>query len=576
MDPAHAVLISLGTLLALLVHGRFPPMLLFSVWAGGFHVLGLIDQETLLTSYANPGLAVLVLLMIVSLVLERAPILEIAFRKLINGRTGPAVFKLSAVTALASAFLNNTAVVSALLGTVSNQRTHPPSKLLLPLSYAAVLGGITTLVGTSTNLVVNSFAVRAGLEPIGMFQMAWVGVPVAVACILLLGVLARWLPDRGQRNHHGRQDYFLEARVGTTSPLIGKSIEQNALRNLEGLFLVEIMRDGRLISPVTPEEVLEADDTLIFTGEVDKMHVIERFPGLQVFGTRADALLRSNLVEVVISNESELANRTLREVDFRTMFDAGVVGIRRGEKRLTGQLGRIPLRVGDALLLAVGKDFAQHRNLTRNFHVVGGAPLHPKLSNIQTAWSLGGFALVIALATAGILPLFAGLLLMLGALIATRTLTMGEIRRRFPFELVLVVGGALAIARSLESSGGADLITDAVKAVFHGHGVWGAFVGIYLMTVILTECVTNNAAAALAFPIALSTARAFGADPTPFVMVVAYGASAAFMMPSGYQTHLMVYSPGRYRTLDFVRSGLPMSLLYAALVITLTPMRFPF
>jgi len=574
---AIVVLLSLGLMLALLIHGRIPAMVIFSVWAGAYFVFGLITQDELLGSYANPGLAVLVLLMVVSLALERAPLLDLAFRHLIKGHPRGAILRLSLVTAGASAFLNNTAVVSALLGTVANQNTHPPSRLLLPLSYAALLGGITTLVGTSTNLVVNSFAVRAGLEPISMFQMAWVGIPVAVGCILVLSVTAHWLPDRGRTtNGKSGNGYFLEARVASDSPLIGKSIEDNALRSLEGLFLVEIVRQNRLISPVTPTEVLEAGDTLIFTGEMAKMHVLERFAGLQVFGNQADTLLRSNLVEVVIANESELANRTLREVDFRTMFDAAVVGIRRGEKRLTGQLGRIPLRIGDALLLAVGKDFSQHRNLTRNFHVVGGAPLHPKLSSRQTLFSLSGFALVIVLAAVGALPLLAGLLLLLGAFVVSRLLTLGEIRRRFPFELVLTVGGALAVARALDASGAATLLTDFIRFAFDDYGVWGAFIGIYVMTVVLTECVTNNAAAALAFPIALNTARAFGADPTPFVMIVAYAASAAFLIPSGYQTHLMVYSPGRYRTVDFIRAGLPMTLIYGILAVALTPHFFPF
>lgn len=571
------VLVSLGVMLALLIHGRIPPMVIFTGWAGLFHVAGLIPQDELLQSYANPGLAVLVLLMLVSLVLERSALLDAAFRRLINGRPRLAVLRLSVVTASASAFLNNSAVVSALLGTISNQSTHPPSRLLLPLSYAALVGGITTLVGTSTNLVVNSFVVRAGLEPIGMFQLAWVGIPIALACIATLTITAHWLPDRGSGgNGRAGQGYFLEARVAQDSPLIGKSIEENALRNLEGLFLVEIHRDGRLISPVTPTEILAPGDGLIFTGEVAKMHVLERFSGLHVFGHQTDTLLRSNLVEVVISNESELANKTLREVDFRTMFDAAVAGIRRGEKRLTGQLGRIPLRVGDALLLAVGKDFAQHRNLTRNFHVVGGAPLQPKLTSGQTTAALGGFAVVIALAATGTFPLFAGLLMLLGAFVAGRLLSLGEIRRRFPFEIVLVVGGALAVARVLDTSGAAAILTDALRNAFDGFGVWGAFIGIYVMTVILTECVTNNAAAALAFPIALSTARAFDADPTPFIMIVAYGASAAFLIPSGYQTHLMVYSPGRYRAMDFIRTGIPVSLVYALIALTLTPVFFPF
>lgn len=570
------VLLSLALLVALLVHGRLSPALLFCGWAGGYHLLGLISERELLESYANPGLAVLLLLLLISLVLERAPLIERFSDTLLKGGERLATFRMCLVTAACSAFLNNTAVVSTLLGTITRQRHHPASRLLLPLSYAAVLGGITTLVGTSTNLVVNSFAERAGLPSISMFQMTTVGVPVALACIVCLTLVARWLPVRTGDDSGPRQAYFLEARLSAGSPLIDRSIEANRLRNLDGLFLVEIVRGGRLISPVSPEEILHADDVLIFTGEVEKMQVIDRFPGLQVFGTRADDLLRSNLVEVVISSDSELANRTLREVDFRTMFDAGVVGIRRGDKRLTGQLGRIPLKVGDALLLAAGADFAQHRNLARNFHRVGGAPLHPKLTQPQTRWVVGGFASVIIAAATNVLPLFAGLLLLLATFLASGLLSMAEIRRRFPFELILVIGAALAIARVLESSGGAAIISDFVAHVFGDLGVWGAFIGIYLMTVILTEVVTNNAAAALAFPIALSTANAFGADPTPFVMLVAYGASAGFLIPFGYQTHLMVYSPGRYRVMDFVRTGTPVALVYATIVLLLVPRAFPF
>ena len=570
------VLLSLALLVALLVHGRLSPALLFCGWAGGYHLLGLISEHELLESYANPGLAVLLLLLLISLVLERAPLIERFSDTLLKGGERLATFRMCLVTAACSAFLNNTAVVSTLLGTITRQRHHPASRLLLPLSYAAVLGGITTLVGTSTNLVVNSFAERAGLPSISMFQMTTVGVPVALACIVCLTLVARWLPVRTGDDSGPRQAYFLEARLSAGSPLIDRSIEANRLRNLDGLFLVEIVRGGRLISPVSPEEILHADDVLIFTGEVEKMQVIDRFPGLQVFGTRADDLLRSNLVEVVISSDSELANRTLREVDFRTMFDAGVVGIRRGDKRLTGQLGRIPLKVGDALLLAAGADFAQHRNLARNFHRVGGAPLHPKLTQPQTRWVVGGFGSVIIAAATNVLPLFAGLLLLLATFLASGLLSMAEIRRRFPFELILVIGAALAIARVLESSGGAAIISDFVAHVFGDLGVWGAFIGIYLMTVILTEVVTNNAAAALAFPIALSTANAFGADPTPFVMLVAYGASAGFLIPFGYQTPLMVYSPGRYRVMDFVRTGTPVALVYATVVLLLVPRVFPF
>lgn len=297
---------------------------------------------------------------------------------------------------------------------------------------------------------------------------------------------------------------------------------------------------------------------------------------MEVFGGTAHDLLTSNLVEVVLTYQSELVNSTLREVDFRTLFDAGVVGIRRGDRRLTGQLGHIELRVGDCLLLAVGSDFWQRKNLERNFHVLSDVPLRPALSVGENRLVMGGFALVIGLSTLSVLPLLYGLLLLLGVLLASRILTPGELRRRFPFDLWLVVGSSLAIAEALDSSGASTLIADSLHMLFSGHGVWGALLGVYMLTWILTELVTNNAAAALAFPIGLSTAQAFGVNPMPFVMVVAYAASASFLLPFGYQTHLMVYSPGRYRTVDFLRMGWPVALAYAVVVLALVPVFFPF
>lgn len=576
MDTAHLVLASLAALVALLASGRIPPAILFTALAALYYLLGLVDQRTLLASYTNPALATLILLLCVSLVLERSPAIDRLADTLIRGGSTASIWRLGGFSALLSAFLNNTAVVGALLGAVSKQRTIPASRLLIPLSYASILGGITTLVGTSTNLVVSSFVIAAELPALGMFSFAVVGVPVALLCLAALPLAARSLPAHGTDDATPRQAYFLEARVAGNSPLAGRSIETNRLRKLDGLFLLEIARGDRLISPVGPEEILQAGDILVFTGEVANIQALQRFPGLELFGHHADALLGSNLVEVVVSHESELGGKTLRELDFRTMFDAGVVGIRRGERRLEGQLGRIPLRAGDSLLLAVGPDFAQHRNLDRNFRLVAGPPLRPPLTVAQGRAALGGFGLVVTLSALGLVPLFDGLLVLLAVLLAGRLTTLAELRRRFPFELLMVIGSALAIARVLEDTGAGGLIAQAMRAGFEGWGVWGALVGVYLITLILTELVTNNAAAALAFPIGLSTAQAFGADAMPFVMVVAFGASACFLLPFGYQTHLMVYSPGRYRLTDFLRAGLPISVLYSAAVLTLVPLAFPF
>nr|WP_067295838.1 SLC13 family permease [Marinobacterium profundum] len=571
-----SVLISVVALLGLLASGRIPPAMLFTGWAGGFVLFGVIDSSDMLASFANPALATLILLMLVSLALERSQVLDLLSEKLLRGRESVALLRLMGTTAILSAFLNNTAVVASFLGAISRQRKITSSRLLIPLSYASILGGITTLIGTSTNLVVSSFAVNAGLPALEMFQFSLVGVPVALLCILVLLLSARNLPANQTDAQDSSLEYFLNALVLSDSALIGKSIEVNKLRNLDGLFLLEIERDGHLISPVGPEEIIQAGDILAFTGEVQKVQTLQRFQGLELFGSRADDLLATNLVEVVISNQSELANRTLQEVDFRTMFNAGVVGIRRGEKRMQQQLGRIPLRVGDSLLLAVGADFRQHRNLDRNFHVLSGSLQRPRLSDTQSALALSGFAAVIIAATIGLVPLFNGLLLLLGALLASRILSVSEMRRRFPFELLLMVGSALTIARGLEASGAAQLVANFIQSYANGFGTMGALVGVYLLTLVLTETVTNNAAAALAFPIALSTAEAFGADPLPFIMIVAFGASACFLIPFGYQTHLMVYSPGRYRLQDYVKTGLPVSLTYSVAVLVLVPWVFPF
>ena len=571
-----AVLLSITLLLVLLISGKVKPAIAFVSLACGYLLLGFIDTSTLLVQYTNPALATLLLLLLVSLALERSPLLDWLSKHLLKGHPKLATARLMGSTAVLSAFLNNTAVVAAFLGAITRQQGIAPSRLLIPLSYASILGGITTLVGTSTNLVVNSFHLNASGSELGMFQFSLVGIPVALITLAVLLWRANALPHHRPEDTEEKLSYFLAADVEAESPMIGQSIEQNGLRSLDGLYLLEIERQGRLISPVAPDEQLQADDTLVFTGEVSKVQALQRFPGLNLFGHQADNLLATNLVEVVISHESELAGKTLQDVDFRSMFSAGVVGIRRGDKRLEGQLGKIPLRVGDCLLLAVSADFRQHRNLDRNFHLLSGSFTRPQLNRKESLITLGGFAAVISLAAANWLPLFHGLLILLGALLLLKVISMAELRRRFPFELWLIIGSALAIAQALENSGAAALLAGGMQTIFSGYGIYAAFIGCYLLTLLLTETVTNNAAAALAFPIAWSTAQAFGADPLPFVMAVAYGASACFLIPFGYQTHLMVYSPGRYKITDFLKIGLPVSLTYSAAVLLITPLVFPF
>lgn len=582
MITSSVVLGSVLLLLVLLVRGVAQPAALFGIFAVGFFFAGLIDQDSFLTSFTNPALMCVLLLIVIGLVLERSALITQMSKLFLSGSAKFAVFKLSVLTSIFSAFVSNTAVVAAMLPAVSKQNRIDPSKLLIPLSYASILGGVTTLIGTSTNLLVYSLAESQGVQGIGLFTFTGVGLILVVAGCTLMSLTTR--EDAVEAIDHSKladsddnpQGFFLESKVKAGSSLVGKSVIDNGLRGLEGLFLLEIIRDERLLSPVRPEEIVMANDRLIFVGETHRIQILQRFDGLEVFGSSATELLESNLVEVVIANQSELVNKTPREVDFRTLFDAAVVGIRRGNKRLTGQLGRVELRVGDSLILAVGADFKNHKNLERNFHVLTAEPLQPKLSRRDNWITLGGLAIAIGLASAEIISLLQGLMAFVLFMLGTKLLSLGQIRRRFPFDLWVLIGSALVIADVMTSSGAAKLIADYTSSFLSPFGVMGAFVSVYIMTWLLTELVTNSAAAALAFPIAISSAAQYDAAALPFVLAVAFAASSGFMIPTGYQTHMMVMSPGRYRTMDFIRKGTPMALLYGVICVVFIPLFFPF
>ena len=570
------VLLTLPLLLLALASGRVAPAVAFFTVAVAFMLGGIVSTEAFLASFTNPALATLVVLLLVSAVIERSPLLHRLSNKILVGDEKHAFIRLTGISTLLSAFMNNTAVVSTFLVTLTRQQKIAPSRLLIPLSYASILGGITTLIGTSTNLVVNSFVTSAGLPPLHMFQFSAVGIPVAVACLAVLYWRMRVLPVNSNSSQDIKNTYFLTVEVLAEADIAGKSVADSGLKRLDDLYLVEIQRDNYLISPVRPEVRIRPGDQLVFSGSIEHIGGLQAFRGLKILGEHASDLLASNLVEAVIAHESDLVYKTLQEIDFRGRFNAGVVAIRRGNKRLTGHLGRTVLYVGDSLILAVGSHFAVQADLEKHFHILSTSYTPPRLTNRQGNRAIAGFFLAVLLETLNLLPLLHGLLLLLGAYLLAGYTSLGELRRRIPFELIVIIGSAIAIAKAMDNTGAAQLIGAFIHHVFQDKSVFIAFAGIYFMTLITTEIITNNAAAALAIPIALSTAQALNANPLPFVMAVAYGASACFILPFGYQTHLMVYTPGRYTLGDYLRTGLPVSLTYSALVLLLTPLVFPF
>ncbi len=572
MMQTAAVLLSLAVLLGLLIQGRIRPALLFTGLAALYYVFGFLEFQSWVHNYVNPSLVILVLLLIISLAVEKTVFVKELSSSLIGKNYTFSLLKLGAFTSVFSAFLNNTAVVASLLGSIKQNRFHKPSKLLIPLSYSAIFGGTMTLIGTSTNLIVNGFAVEAGMEGFAIFDFFYVGALVTIAGLGTLLLASRLLPAYEVPSLR-QSRYFMETKVAPGSKLIGKSISENGLRNLQELFLVELQRKDHLIAPVGPEEVVQEGDTLIFSGAVEHVELLKRFDGLHL--SREKLQLGSNLVEAVVASGSTLVGEKVKNSGFRSKFDAAIVAMKRGSEDIK-RIGETRLQAGDKLVLAVGSDFYGRDNIAKNFHILSNIDGEKHLTKRQSYFVLGGFLLAILAAATGAISFIKALLLLIAGLMVSKVLHITEIKRRFPYEIVLIVGSSLAIAKVMVSSGVAGELAAQINALFGANGVWGSFIGIFLITYLLTEVITNNAAAALSFPLAYAAATGLGVDPVPFVLAVAYGASASFLSPYGYQTNLMVSSVGQYRFTDFTRIGIPVSLAYMATVLISIPIFFPF
>ncbi len=537
------------------------------------YALGVVDTADILDKVSNPGVMTLLIVLLVSMGLEKLNWVKDLSGKLISKSYTLSLIKLYGVTAVASAFMNNTVVVATLAQRVRHNKYHPGSKLLIPLSYAAILGGTTTLIGTSTNLIVSSFLEDATGAGLAFFDFFIVGASAALLGLVVMLLASRLLP-RHSTEKLDMHAYLIETEVMPESPLAGKSVIANRLRDLEALFLVEIVRGDHLISPVSPREVLAAGDKLIFSGDITQLSTLQQFEGLSSFALDED-LLRQNLTEVIVMPNASIEGRSIKEAGFRALFDAAVVGLHRGGKRLSGKLGEIALQAGDNLVLAAGPDFKNRKNLNKNFTVISDT-VNPRLSLLQHCFlSVSLFAAVI-LATFNILPLIKGLAFVLAGMLLLGIVQGSELRRRFPFELILIVISALVFSQALTNAGLTGIVADGIHHYLSDMGPFAALAGIFFITLLMTETMTNTAAAALAFPIAFGLSESFNVNYMPFVMAVAYGASASFLTPYGYTTNLMVQNLGNYRIGDYLRAGLPVTAIYSLSVVGLIPIIYPF
>ncbi|MBC7002534.1 SLC13 family permease [Photobacterium sp. BZF1] len=568
------VLAMLMVIVTCLLTTRIKPAYLFAGAAFIGFQAGMIDLPTLAGNFTNSSLLTLVLLILVSIGLEKTRLISWVGKQISSGGQSTVVAKLGLSTAFLSSFTNNTAVVVSLIGAIKRNQRHAPSRLLIPLSYTAILGGTLTLIGTSTNLIINSFVEDAGLPSLSFFAPTTIGLAVLVIGLLILIPLSYLLPIYDE-NTQDDLPYFLEAKVVGGSPLVGKTVAENGLRALRRLFLAEIIRDGETLAPVCPDTQLKAGDTLLFCGDVESVTTLQEINGLQLFGQHH--LNGQSMLEVIVSHSAGIRGKTLKSVQFRERFDAVVVAIRRGHERLAGGLGNIELHAGDTLVIVPGKTFnSKKQQLNREFVLVNGLDSSARLDSQKSFTVLLGFMMVIAAALLNVLPIIKGLAAYLVLLIASGVVTFTELKRRFPIDIVVIVGSALSLAQLMLSSGLSERMGEMLMTGFADWGMYGALIAVYLLTLVLTELVTNNAAAALAFPIAYSLSISYSVDPMPFIMAILFGASASFISPYGYQTNLLVYSVGNYKLKDYLRIGLPISLVYSVVVLALIPRLFPF
>jgi len=542
------------------------PSLVFGVALLILFSTQMVTTDQVIKSASNQGLLTLILLMLCSIALEKTRLLRLVAMKVIKPCYSATWLRLFSFTVISSAFLNNTAVVSTMLAPIRNNPNHSASKLLIPLSYAAILGGTLTLVGTSTNLIVNSLVLDANLPSLGFFDFTLVGLCLVVTCGITLYCCRSLLPDRNMKEGEALS-YFIEAKVNPESTLIGKSVEQNGLRHLQSLFLVEIIRGNCVLTAIAPNEVIQENDKLIFSGDVSKVSQLHLFDGLSIFAEKRGLPL-DNLREVVVRPESVLTGKTLKSIGFRSLFDAAVVAIKRDGEKVSGKIGEVKIRPGDFLVLAVGEDFKSRRNIRKNFILLSDIELDSRLSGKKELLAIVGFVAAIALAAFSVVSLFKAVVLLLGVLLLSGCLTSSEILRRFPTDIWVIISSAIVLSYALQNSGIITSFSELMSHSAFGLSPLMALIAVYIVTLFLTELVTNNAAAALVFPIAYGLALSVGSNPIAFIMAVAFGASASFISPYGYQTNLMVFNAGQYKLNDFIKIGVPVSVVYSVTCIT--------
>lgn len=563
--------ITFGSILILMLTRLSPHIVL----VGALTILsisGVLSAPEALAGFSNAGLITVAAMFVVAAGLHSSGGIDL----LVSGLLGRPRSVLGAMVRLfipvvpLSGFLNNTPVVATMIPAInawSRRINMAPSKLMIPLSYGAIMGGCLTMIGTSTNLVVNGqYQALTGEEGFSIFAITPVGLPVAaIGVAFMLLFLPRLLPDRREgKPFENMREFTLEVAIDPHGPLVGLSVEKAGLRNLERVYLVEIDRRDNIVTAVPSEEILRGGDRLVFAGETEAISDLLRINGIVASINKDNAPLAQDraerrLVEVVVSQSCSSIGMTVRGSRFHDRYGAIVLAVARNGERIAGNLGNIIIKTGDSLLLEARPVFVTRQKYNKDFLVVNDLDtVQPRHNKAILSWVI--LLVLVAAAGLNIISMLNASLLGAGAMLMTGCLSVSQAEKSLDLPVLITIAASFALGTALQETGVAELIAQNIVSLSGGRP-WLLLILSYAAVSVLTETITNNAAAVIMVPIVLAITANAGLNPEPFIFAVMIAASASFATPLGYQTNLMVYGPGGYRFSDFMRAGLPMNLV---------------
>ena len=557
-----------------LLWGRFKAMHVFGFTVLALLLSGFMGIRHIYSAAVNPSLLTVMALIALTGVLKKQIRIDLLLSRLGNSERSFLV-STSAFTALLSGLVNNTPIVALLIPGIKQHSTKKgwnARLFLLPISFAAVAGGTITLIGTSTNLVLNGMMIENGIEGFKFFDFLIPGVLVTLGVLIVSIVLAPIVlkSNDGQDGQElvSARNYTTELKVIPGGSMDGKTVKKARLRNLNDLFLAEIYRGGEFISPVAPEVGLQANDTLYFTGAIEHVNeLLDQFPkGLKNVEEKFKVQGRSNLIEVIVPNNSDLIGRPLKETNFRLRYDAAIIGVQRGGQPLKGKIGRLILQAGDLLLLSTGKDFIERNQEETTLIPIGQ---HNRLSEKRLGrerFFLPSLLIITALAFILKWTLLITVALLLISAIACGLSHAEKLKREFNLELYALLILSVAFGSAIVEGGHAQYFIEQ-NAI--PPDASAGVVLLFLLTLLLTNFMTNVSAVAIVFPIAAAMMQHYQIGHLEVFLPVAFGASGSFLTPTSYQTHLMVMGPGNYSNQDFMKLGLPVLFVYSVFALYL-------